>query len=170
MKCTTEKCLISYLELVSFLDYDPIAGIFTRKNSTQKRLNGTTAGSKNKEGYIMINVCGRTYPAHRLAWMYMYGSFPNVLIDHRDCNPSNNSIDNLRLATESQNRVNSRVRSNNTTGFKGVSKQNGRDKYQAYIYANGSRVHIGMFDTAEEANDAVVKQREILHGEFGRDK
>lgn len=87
-------------------------------------------------------------------------------IDHKDRNGLNNSRDNLRLCTHSENMRNRRCKSDSSTGLKGVTPFQGR--YQARISIHGKRIFIGSFKTAIEAHNAYVNASTRLHGEFGR--
>jgi hypothetical protein len=94
------------------------------------------------------------------------GEIPNGMqIDHIDRNPLNNNVENLRLATQAQNQINSTKPKNNTTGFKGVlATPSG--KFQARLGYKGKKLYLGLFDTAEEAYECVVGVTKELHGEF----
>lgn len=86
--------------------------------------------------------------------------------DHRDGNGLNNQLDNIRVATASQNRANSRLGVNNTSGFKGVSALNGQ--WQARIRANGELKQLGQFRTKEEAAAAYDAAALEAFGEFAK--
>ena len=89
-------------------------------------------------------------------------------VDHKDGDRANNRWDNLRLATHTQNQWNTRTRSDNSSGFKGVTRPEGRTKWHAYINENGRRKFLGSYPTAEEANQAAITARQVAHGEFAR--
>jgi AP2 domain/HNH endonuclease len=89
-------------------------------------------------------------------------------VDHKDGNGLNNRKDNLRPATDQQNSFNSRIPSNNTSGFKGVSWHKRDHKWRARITFGGKRRHLGDFNTPEDAHKAYAKASAELHGEFGR--
>jgi len=125
------------------------------------------AGSPSTEGYVQIMVCARKYPAHHLAWLYVHGVMPDH-VDHINQIKADNSIGNLRLATQSQNNMNKKVQSNNKTGLKGVYLYKKNMKYTAAIKANGKRHYLGYFDTQEEAHQAYIKASGELHGQFAR--
>jgi len=91
-----------------------------------------------------------------------------LLPDHKDGDGLNCRRNNLREATPSQNTQNSRLRTDNKTGFKGVSWSPSRRGYLAKIRANGERHVLGLFRTAEEASAAYERAAESLHGEFRR--
>jgi len=90
------------------------------------------------------------------------------LIDHIDGNPYNNKFANLRLATPRQNQCNQRRRCDNTSGLKGVSWSEERQKWQTGIQVNGKRIGLGRFNTKEEAYAAYCEAARRLHGEFAR--
>jgi hypothetical protein len=87
-------------------------------------------------------------------------------MDHKDCNPANNSWRNLRLTTQSLNNCNTRRRSDNTTGFKGVGQHQGG--FRARIRLHGKQRLLGVFETPELAHAAYCRASHELHGEFGR--
>lgn len=88
--------------------------------------------------------------------------------DHENCNTLDNRRRNLRIATNSQNGANRERLSNNTSGYKGVSWDKRRRKWHAYIYFNKKQIHLGFFDTAEQAYEAYCAAAIRLHGEFAR--
>jgi len=153
--------------LKTLLRYEPNTGLFTWKQSTSKKpIVGTVAGTLHPHGYIRINIKGKMYYAHRLAWLFAYGELPLPEIDHIDGDPANNRINNLRLATHAQNAANAPRRRTNTSGLKGVNRHQGR--WMARIQNNNIKYNLGMFDTAEEAYAAYVAAAQKLHGKFSR--
>ena len=143
-------------ELKRLYNYNPTDGLFTRKISNNTRYPvGQIAGTKNHHsGYVYIKINGKRYSAHRLAWLYVHGEFPNGEIDHKDRDKSNNRILNLRDFTRSENMLNTGLQSNNKTGIKGVSmRSNG--KFVARVGLNNKRIQLGTFATKEEAGEAV---------------
>lgn len=89
-------------------------------------------------------------------------------VDHIDGNGLNNRRSNLRPASRAENARNRRANANNKTGFKGVHFHKRKGKWQAYINVNGKRLHLGRFDTADEAASAYAQASADLHGVFGR--
>ena len=90
-------------------------------------------------------------------------------VDHKDGNGLNNTRDNLRLATREQNMANSRKRSDNTSGFKGVCWYEQSGKWRAYIMVGGKKMHLGYFTSKEAAYAAYCTAAEKYHGEFAND-
>jgi len=89
-------------------------------------------------------------------------------VDHVDGDRANNKIENLRLATVPQNRMNRRKSKANTSGRKGVSWNKASKKWVAYIKAHGKRKHLGFFECLEEAHAAYRKAADEMHKEFAR--
>ncbi len=122
----------------------------------------------SSNGYVvwrgMFEGKKRTIRLHREVMGVTEGQF----VDHIDGNKLNNSRRNLRVCTYSQNRCNVGMRSNNTTGYKGVSLIRSTGKYRAQIRGAWGSKNLGHFNTAEEA--ARVYDRAALErqGEFAR--
>ena len=144
MKLTQKK-------LKEKLKYDPDTGIFIWiVKPCRNIIAGSVAGCP-KRGYTQIMISGKNYQAHRLAWLYVYGYFPEYQIDHIDRNKSNNRINNLRHATHQCNMRNIGLRKDNTSGIKGVSWAKDRDKWHAHIRVNNKTHHLGYFTDFTEA-------------------
>ena len=113
-------------------------------------------------GYRFVSIINQKVLAHRAAWLYVYGEFPSMHIDHINGDRSDNRISNLRIVSHKQNIENQRKPSKrSTTGFLGVHKHQG--KFRASITVNRKRVHIGMFDTPESAHAAYVEAKRKYH-------
>jgi hypothetical protein len=159
------------------LNYDPDTGIFTWRYRDRKyfpsdraqkiwnvRFFGKEAGSKYL-GYLIILIFGRRFKAHRLAFLYMTGSFPDMEIDHIDRNKSNNAFKNLREVSSSGNHQNVfNPQSNNKLKIRGV-RQTASKKFGAQIKVNGEYYHIGTFETAAQAEAAYLAAKAALHPE-----
>lgn len=160
--------------LRELLDYEPLTGIFRwRKEPRPNRpLIGKIAGSARKTGYLYIAVDGSDQiGAHRLAWIYVHGlTIGGAEIDHKDGNPSNNAIENLRLATSSQQKQNKGAQSNNRCGLKGAfyhAAHKGK-KWRSQIKVADRLIFLGYFHTAEEAHEAYASAAVAHFGEFAR--
>lgn len=136
--------------------YVPETGVFVRRKT------GRVAGDKMKTGYWRVNVCGRRYTAHRLAWLYVTGKWPSHHIDHIDGDKTNNRLDNLRDVNRAQNLHNvAKPNCNNTIGLRGVSAHQG--KWRAQIMLNRKHIKIGCFDTPEEAHAAYLSYKSLIN-------
>lgn len=95
-------------ELHQLLEYNPETGEFFWKSCVSKRIKvGQKAGSICKiHGYELIGIKNKQYRAHRLAWLYVYGKWPNPEIDHINRVKTDNRIANLREADRSMNNLN----------------------------------------------------------------
>ena len=160
------KPLPSQEELHALFEYSPTTGLFTYKTQPNFRIKiGSVAGSINKNGYRLIQINKKSYKASRLVWMYVYGEDPSDLtVDHIDKNRSNDAINNLRLATYSQQLFN-RAEWGKSTGIRGVRYNQKTDTYSAVICFGGLNTS-KQFDTAEEAQAYYNKLRAEHGGEF----
>jgi hypothetical protein len=161
--------------LMERLDYDALSGAFTWKaepalgTAWNKRFAGTPAGNvEQKEQYLRIGIDGRRYKAHRLAWLYVYGCWPAGRLDHANTYRTDNRIGNLREASAKENACNRRIRRDNTSGFKGVRWRRQSRTWIASIQNDGVMIHLGTFETKEDAHAAYAKASVDLHGKFGR--
>lgn len=158
-------------ELLEHIRYDPETGALSWNRPSQSpkgiRAAGASAGTW-KDGYVSVILFGRAYRAHHLAWLIMTGGWPPVGcdIDHIDRDRSNNKWSNLRIATRSQNIINSSVRKDNSCGHTGVHYRKDNGKWAARISFNGKINLLGQFDTFEEAVAARVAAERRLYGEF----
>lgn len=144
---------ITQERLKELLCYCPETGVFTWLKTSSTRVKpGMVAGSVLR-GYVRIDIGGKRYPAHRLAWMYVYGRFPDTQIDHINGIKGDNRIANLRPATNAENQQNVGLKRNNTSGIIGVHMDpRGRKKqWVASIKVNGRTKTLGYFSSAEEA-------------------
>ena len=157
---------IGYTDVNNIISYNAITGILTAKITLGLRSTGEEAGSLHNAGRKVVCLFGRTYLYHKICWLLHYGEWPNKEIDHINGNPSDNRICNLRLATRVQNAQNTKLRSDNKSGAKGVRFDKG--KWQAEIHFNRKRIYLGRYSTFEKAL-SVRKEAEIkYHLEYAR--
>jgi hypothetical protein len=157
--------------LKEVLHYDPDTGAFTWLVTNSNRATvGSVAGSiHNVYGYRVIKIDNESYRAHRLVWLYMYGSLPNddVHIDHKDGNRDNNRFGNLREATLLENAQNTqKLYKNSTSGHAGVSWDGRSKKWRAHITVCGKHINLGRYTTLEEAKavrDAAKPEHHPFH-------
>lgn len=152
---------LSQESLKAHLIFCPLSGAFFKRN-TNKKVNGYT----RPDGYLMVNVKGKQYRAHRLAWLYIKGNWPKNAIDHINGNKLDNRIYNLREATYSQNHMNKKPDKKNKSGFKGVCYVKQREKWNANIYFNGKKKNLGYYNNIEDAVKAYNEAAKKYHGEF----
>lgn len=157
--------MVNQETVMEILSYDKDTGIFTWITRRSLRvLAGHVAGSVSKrDGYNRIFIDGKSYLAHRLAWLIVNGSFPTQEIDHIDHNRSNNKWANIRLAGKVENMRNTSKKRNNTSGFNGVYWHKESGKWAAQIKIAGKNKRIGLFDTKEGA----VAVRQVANCEHG---
>ena len=157
--------MITQEYLKSILEYNPETGAFAWKISGKGIRYGVEVGTVDIHGYRIIRINRKGYKAHRLAWLYVYGRFPER-IDHINCIKDDNRIENLREATNGENRVNSLASKNNKLGVKGI-KKTPSGKFQVNIrIPNGSVKCLGSFDTIEKAKETYNNAAKWFHGEF----
>jgi hypothetical protein len=162
--------MITQERVKALLDYDPRSGIFTWKvgrgyQGCSVARVGDIAGCKHKTiGYVFLTLDYVCYRAHRIAWLYVYGCFPNGCLDHKNGIRNDNRIDNLRAATSSQNCANSKARSNKLKGA--YKMRNGR--WRARIREAGKLLHLGTFESELEAGQAYFNRAMQTFGEFAR--
>ena len=159
-------------KIKELLHYDPMTGVFRWRFAVAKRVKPwDVAGCLNVNGYAFVKVGGKSIRAHRLAWLYMTGKMPQDQVDHINGCRADNSWSNLREATNKQNTENGKTRKHNTSGFNGVTCKAEGKKWRARVGHNGSRIHLGYFETAEKAMAAVAaKKAEIYTHYTGRDQ
>ncbi len=146
-------------ELKQRLQYNQRTGLFLRILRSGRR---KPAGNVNKDGYVHIRVGGKTHKAHRLAWLYVTGVWPDDMLDHKNGARADNRFRNLRQADRAINSQNIRAaRRDNTLGVLGVS-QHGR-RFIARIMRDGRQNYIGSFATVEEAHAAYVAAKRVAH-------
>ncbi len=160
---------IEQTTLKSLLDYDELTGVFTWKIATRNGIQpGTVAGCLDGgSGYWMIRINGRNYSAHRLAFIWMLGSAPDM-IDHKNRISSDNSWLNLRPTNTVLNAQNTTVKSTNVLGFKNITR-NPFGNYHARITPIFGKRISKTFKTLDEAKAFVEKHRRIEHGDFSCD-
>lgn len=149
------------------IQYDPLTGKFIWVEPTSSKIKiGQLAGTKNKDGYIIISVKGNKYFAHRLAWLYMTGEWPSKEIDHRNRVRDDNSWDNLRLATRKEQQGNYSLLKRNISGMRGVSFHKGKQKWRARISTKNGEIFLGYFIDKQEAQNKYTQAAKEYFGDF----
>lgn len=143
------------------LSYDPGTGLFKwlKKLNRKGRIGDVAGHFCKRKGYALIYIDGQRYRAHRLAWLYVTGDWPALVIDHMDRNPANNAWANLRLATAVENGRNRNPAKSSKSGVVGVTWCAVRQKWRGVLT-------LGYFadkDDAVKARDSAAK---AVFGEF----
>ena len=130
---------------------------------------GKEAGRVDKCGRRVVKVFAKYQYVHRVVWAMHHRVVPSIL-DHVDGDPLNNSLNNLRPATHSQNMANSKTRAR-MSSQDGVPRgvfRNKNGRYKAFLCHQGKTIHLGCFTTAEEA--AIARNRAAVdaHAAFAR--
>lgn len=135
-----------------YLKYDPDTGEFTWLKFRAGYIKpGDKAGSLRNDGYVHIKYNGRVFKAHRLAWYFTHGYFPENPIDHINCVKSDNCIKNLREVSHVCNLQNREVYTNNTSSITGVSYHKCRGKWRANIRLLNKQIYLGHYTSKLDA-------------------
>lgn len=160
---------ISIEKLKEILHYDPDSGVFTYLVRRSRTPAGTVAGHiSHIDGRRRIGLDNKHYLANQLAWFFMTGKWPPHHIDHINGNQADDRFSNLRPATGSQNLANAKRPKHNRSGLKGASWDKRSGKWRAVIKQHRRVIHIGLFDSPEEAHAAYLSRAKELFGEFAR--
>lgn len=154
-------------QLREAMSYDPETGIFlwiAPFGKLNHRFIGKAAGNIRSDGYLQIGAAGQRYEAARLAWWFAHGEMPDAIVDHRDRDPLNNRLDNLRLSDAPRNAANSKARPNKKhSKYRGVTRHAG--KWIAQARVNGKNKKLGRFTDEEDAARAYDKAALAAYGE-----
>lgn len=161
--------MISQERLQEVLDYNPETGLFHWKVRTGPRaMVGAVAGCVQANGYVKISFGGKDYLAHRLAFLWMVGSWPEDQVDHINLARSDNRWCNLRESNQNENMSNRTKQINNTSGFKGVTFEKKTGAWKAGIGVEGRFINLGRFPTPESAHLAYIAAAKKYHRGFAR--
>jgi len=160
---------IIFLDLIEKKDIPNYSGykisrdgrVYSSKRGGEKELTP----SNHKKGYLKISLRKngkRIYELiHRLVYQTFVGEIPKEkVIDHIDRDKRNNNLSNLRLVSYSENSTNSR----NVDIAKGYSFNKEKGKWNAVISINGKQLHLGYFNTEDEARKAYLNASKTYRG------
>jgi hypothetical protein len=157
--------LLTADRLREVLHYDPLTGFFTWRVTLSRRnqAGNRTGKTRRADRRVYIGVDNGLYLAHRLAWLYVHGRWPEPLIDHIDGDASNNAISNLREATQAENTQNlHRAHRDNRSGFLGVQcARNG--KFAARLKSGPILVFGKKRDSPQQAHQDYLEIKRALH-------
>jgi hypothetical protein len=167
---------MTFLTLDKVLEYDTSSKSFLRWKSPRKNLTGKEAGYL-KDGYFVVRISGMGMQASRIVWVLnnQIDIDKNLVVDHIDGNPINNSIENLRLVPQSDNMRNKRHRKS-STGFQCITENLNRKQFATSYSVHGKqftlyfnycstrkpRVPERNFTTREQALEAALAYRNSL--------
>ena len=145
-------------ELRRTYNYDKDTGIFSRKilKPGPKGAVGTILGTIDKDGYLTMRFSGKTYKLHRLAWLYVYGEFPDGEIDHMNRVRNDNAINNLRVTTRSENCLNN--------AGKHICYRKRSKRYEINFRVDGKQKYFG----SSKDRDTAIALAEKVRKKLGR--
>lgn len=159
--------MISAEKIRSLLDYDPDTGDFLWKDGARKKYDKSKvnkAGHVGFHGYVLWKYQNKMYRMHRIAWLYVYGSFPDADIDHINGIRHDNRIANLRKISRSGNLENlHKATSKSRSGILGVCFDKKSQKWRAFICVKGKRYSLGTHATSEAASAAYMDAKRSMH-------
>ncbi len=153
-----------YKTITGFENYE-VSNFGNVRNISTKRIL-KTENDKDLYGLVRLFILGKkhTKKIHRLvAEAFIDNPDNKPSVDHRDNNRLNNNVLNLRYATHMENAHNVKIRKDNTSGTKGVSFYNSRNKWVAEITIDGIKVYLGSFENKEDAIQArIIKANQVF--------
>lgn len=155
--------MLTQSQVKKLFEYDQLTGnLIWKINLVHHKIKGKTAGCLNAEGYRKVTINKHTYMVHRIIWLWHYGFWPKIGLDHINGDKIDNRINNLREATEAENNQNKRKhQSNNKSGYLGVSPH--EKKWQAVITINKKQIYLGLYDDPELAHAAYINKKREVH-------
>lgn len=140
---------------------------FNGDRRTRTRINniyaGKVAGSEYGNKYLRVNIAGKGYLLHRVIWHLLHKTEPPEQIDHKNGDPSDNRIENLRCVSVSGNAKNRKLSTLNKSGEVGVYYETSRKKWKATVYSEGKIVFQKRFTSFDDAVDIV----RLIRSELG---
>jgi len=162
---------VNFEKIKEAINYDPETGEFTWSIPPKCHPNllgkpcGVWIPNRSKE-YLVIQIFGKKYRAHRLAWMIVYGAIPEV-VDHIDGNTKNNAISNLRNVTcleNSQNHLKHQLPTERKkSGLPAGVKLLKSGMFQARITIGKRQIALGSYPTAQKAHEVYMEKRRKYH-------
>lgn len=158
--------ILTQQRLKEVVVYDPQTGIFVwlaRPLSPMFRHTGKIAGCEDKNNYVSLKIDGIMYLAHRLAWLYQTGCWPEDEIDHKNTIYNDNCWNNLRPATRGFNMQNRQGASKNKASGLPLGVYKNGNGFDAKIVVNSKLQYIGRRSTPEAAEQLYIDAKRKLH-------
>lgn len=156
-----------YQELF-YIDESSPSGLRNKVARGSRAPKDAITGSKTSRGYFKVGCKGKTYLVHRIVYVLQFGEIPeNMLVDHRDTDPSNNKVSNLRLATSTQNQYNKGSFRDLPKGIY-IDPRNSTNPYKVEFQVGGKLKYFGSYPTVDQAIEVYNKEAQKVHGEFFR--
>ena len=150
------------------LSYNPETGEFYRKKRlAQRHQEGDRADfvvtGGRLAGYRRVSFDSMRFLAHRLAWFYVYGEWPKLMIDHINQDKGDNRICNLRLADDALNQQNiCQAQKNNGQGIRGASNHGDGKHFRVRVGMHKRYYDFGLFQSAGKAGEAYTLAKRLL--------
>ena len=159
------KKILTQEYLHSLFEYKD--GAIYWNKSREKVTAGNKAGYVANTGYLLVGIDKNLFLNHRIIFMMNYGYMP-TMIDHIDGNKLNNKIENLRDITRGQNRMNSKLQSNNKSGVKNVNWNKKHKKWYVQLGVEGKKLYFGSYFDLNVAKFVAETMRHKYHKQFAR--
>ena len=156
-------------EVKQLFDYHSDGYLVWKIKSSFRTNKGDKAGSVNSQGYEQVSYKAKKHKTHRLIVLW-HGFELGDEVDHIDGNKQNNKIENLRIVTKNQNQWNSKTRSDNKSGIKGVQWHKRDCKWSVSLRVNKKCHSFGYYDNLELAELVSQEARSLYHGEYARNQ
>ena len=132
--------------------YDAESGMLLWRNSNGRNVKPwQEAKALNGHGYYTVKINGTSYSVHRLIWLYVYGSFPNKYIDHKNKIRNDNRLCNLRDVNTTDNAQNISLPSHNKSGHIGVSWIKSHNCWTVFVKVNKKNKWLGYYKNLDDA-------------------
>lgn len=147
-----DRELVEYLRKWFYVDSD---GTLHRKDRK------SSAGSYDKDGYLIVKIKGKQYKAHRLIYALYYGLMPVGVIDHINGIRTDNRIENLRCVTQADNVANTVQSRNALTGEYGIYEDRSTKglKRRYSFHFSGKTYRFKTIEEAKKAKNALWKEK-----------
>lgn len=139
-----------FVRVAGKLEYDWGTGVLRWKRDDRE------VTSQDSDGYLHVNIAGKQYRAHRIAWLLHYGEWPSGIIDHINGNKADNRITNLRVVSFVENGQNRKLDARSKSGTSGVWWSPRQKAWKVYIRVNGRNIHLGYF---KDKASAIAKRK-----------